>query len=59
METIKVIKRKDRDVVRLLVELDVHQAIELSDTAEELHLTKAKAVAQAVNIWLGMVKRAS
>ncbi len=49
-------ERRRGNVVRLLVEIDINQAVALERNAERLGMTKADAIAHALNIWLGMVE---
>lgn len=56
MVKLSTIQRRRGVVARLLVELDVHQVQELEEAIQQLGMTKADAIAAALNIWLGMVR---
>lgn len=49
-------ERRRGNVVRLLVEVDINQAVALDKNCERLGMTKADAIAHALNIWFGMVE---
>lgn len=51
-----VTKRRRRDVVTLLVEIDASQARTLDSLIEKLGITKTKAIAAALNIWFSSVE---
>ena len=50
----QIVERRKGNVVRLFVEIDISQFKEFEKTRSRLSLSKTKAIAAAINIWLNL-----
>jgi len=51
-----VVNRKRGNVVRIVVEIDASQSRELNRISEKLGMSKADAIAAALNIWFNAIE---